>query len=218
VLATTNGGTTWKVQNTGTSSPLRSVWFAEGSSGKIGWAIGGGGFYPDDYGVIVTTTDGGGSWTTQPSNAGNELHAVFFSDVKTGWIVGGYGTVLKTTNGGVTSVESSETERIEPRSHLLGQNYPNPFNPSTTISYDVPRTGMITIRIFDLLGRLVKTLLNDEKSPGTYSIAWNGLDDRGSHLSSGMYFYELKISPMNHEVSNFDLNIHSELKKMILIK
>jgi hypothetical protein len=69
----------------------------------------------------------------------------------------------------------------------LQQNYPNPFNPSTTVSYDLPRTSRVTLSIFDILGREVATLLNGEKPAGRYTVHWDA-----SGVSSGVYFYRLR--------------------------
>lgn len=70
-----------------------------------------------------------------------------------------------------------------PKEYLLGQNYPNPFNPATVISYTIPQSGMVTLKIFDALGREVKTLVNEHKAPERYSVEFDA-----SELSSGFYF------------------------------
>jgi hypothetical protein len=78
-----------------------------------------------------------------------------------------------------------------PCDYSLSQNYPNPFNPSTTIEYALPNSENVKIEIYDLLGRLVKTLVNETKLSGKYSVIWNGEDDRGKAVSSGIYLYRL---------------------------
>ncbi len=83
----------------------------------------------------------------------------------------------------------------------LSQNYPNPFNPSTTINYEIPKSGLVTIKIYDVLGREVETLVNEEKNSGKYKVEFDG-----SKLSSGVYFYKITTN-------NF-----SETKKMLLMK
>ncbi|MCX6174060.1 MAG: T9SS type A sorting domain-containing protein [Ignavibacteriales bacterium] len=83
----------------------------------------------------------------------------------------------------------------------LSQNYPNPFNPTTTIKYDIPKTGFVTISVYDILGREIKILVNEEKNPGHYEIIFNARE-----LSSGIYFYTIRTS-------DFSLS-----KKMILMK
>ncbi|MFZ5947503.1 MAG: T9SS type A sorting domain-containing protein [Stygiobacter sp.] len=88
-----------------------------------------------------------------------------------------------------------------PTETKLFQNYPNPFNPLTTIEYSIPKSSFVTLKVFDLLGSEVATLVNEEKSLGNYKINFNG-----SSLSSGIYFYRLNAD-------NF-----SEAKKFILMK
>lgn len=90
--------------------------------------------------------------------------------------------------------------------YKLNQNYPNPFNPSTTIEYSVQTTDNIQIKIYNSLGQLVKTLVNETKTPGEYSSIWNGKDDNGSLVASGTYFYQVQTKDF---VSS---------KKMILLK
>ena len=88
-----------------------------------------------------------------------------------------------------------------PVSYKLDQNYPNPFNPSTTINYSIPKESIVTLKIFNILGQEVKTLVNGEKSPGSYSIRFDA-----SNLSSGIYFYSLRAGDYN------------QVKKMMLLK
>jgi hypothetical protein len=73
----------------------------------------------------------------------------------------------------------------------LGQNTPNPFRPATTIRFALPSTRDVELRVFDVAGRAVKTLANGPLGPGVHTLQWNGTDDRGSRLSSGVYFYRL---------------------------
>jgi flagellar hook assembly protein FlgD len=74
----------------------------------------------------------------------------------------------------------------------LEQNYPNPFNPKTTIAFSLPTAGKITLEIFDVLGRKVRTLLQDYLPAGDYQAAWDGRNDFGQTLSSGVYIYQLR--------------------------
>ncbi len=84
---------------------------------------------------------------------------------------------------------------------MLEQNYPNPFNPVTSIRYSVGRAqgsgsnnAIVTLKVFDLLGREVKTLVNDRKAPGMHTVQWDGTDDNGRPVPSGVYFYRLMVS------------------------
>ena len=96
-----------------------------------------------------------------------------------------------------------------PKAFALSQNHPNPFNPSTTINYQIPdETGNVafTLNVYDIRGRLVKTLDRGMKSPGYYSSFWDGTDNNGSQVSSGVYFYRFTSSAYN------------ATRKMILLK
>ncbi len=79
-----------------------------------------------------------------------------------------------------------------PKTYSLRQNYPNPFNPVTHISYDILEATNVTIQIYDLLGKMVNTLVNERKEPGVYVTRWNGLDQSGSKVANGVYIYRLK--------------------------
>jgi len=90
--------------------------------------------------------------------------------------------------------------------YVLKQNYPNPFNPFTKIDYDVPETGKITIKVYNIRGQYIKTLINEKKDRGSYYTYWDGTDDKNNKVSSGIYFYQLN-------------SVRStKTKKMILVK
>jgi len=84
-----------------------------------------------------------------------------------------------------------------PKSYRLNQNYPNPFNPSTTIEFDIPDkvedTQDVKLSIYDIRGRLVRTLVDEKKGSGHYSIAWDGIDEKGKQVSSGVYLYRISV-------------------------
>ena len=81
--------------------------------------------------------------------------------------------------------------RRVPKEYSLLQNYPNPFNPTTTIIYSIPKKSHVDIRLYNLLGREVKTLVNEEQEAKYYNILWDGKDNSGAEVSSGMYFYRM---------------------------
>ena len=93
---------------------------------------------------------------------------------------------------GINDVES-ESELI-PSELKLYQNYPNPFNPSTTIEYFLPESSFVNISIFNSAGEEVTTLVNSFQSQGNKSVDWNGIDEKGNSVSSGIYFYRLKTN------------------------
>jgi hypothetical protein len=119
---------------------------------------------------------------------------------------GGYDGSVVTANSYVykfkNTVSGISTENPTiPSAYSISQNYPNPFNPVTKISYALPKSGLVTIRVFDILGREISTLVNDVKLAGTYSVDFNA-----ANLSSGMYFYKIET------------NGFTDIKKMMLIK
>ncbi len=73
----------------------------------------------------------------------------------------------------------------------LSQNVPNPFNPATTISYELNAGGQVDLRVFDLAGRLVRTLVHDSQEAGTHQVLWRGRDQAGRTVAAGVYFYRL---------------------------
>jgi hypothetical protein len=83
------------------------------------------------------------------------------------------------------------TQSAIPKAYRLAQNYPNPFNPSTTIKYDMKDKGLVTVRIYDVAGRLVRTLVNETKDAGAYSAVWDGRNNIGADVASGIYFYKM---------------------------
>jgi len=93
-----------------------------------------------------------------------------------------------------------------PNTFLLSGNYPNPFNPATTIEYTLPRRTYVSLRIFNLLGQNIRTLVNTDQDTGTHTVRWDGRDQFGRAVSSGIYFYQLKTDE------------RVETKKMMLLK
>ena len=91
-----------------------------------------------------------------------------------------------------TITASANGDIMLPDEFALFQNYPNPFNPSTQISFDIPKSEFITLRIFNLLGQDVKTLTNKLMNPGRYTFEWDGKDLLSNDVASGVYFYELR--------------------------
>jgi len=99
-----------------------------------------------------------------------------------------------------------EKPNVFPGSFKLGQNSPNPFNPVTTIEYTVPQRSHVTITIYNILGQELATIVDEEKAAGEYSVVWNGKQEDGKPVSSGVYFYALKTDEL------------VDSKKMLLLK
>ena len=90
-----------------------------------------------------------------------------------------------------TYVEASEVKPEIPDKFELYQNYPNPFNPETSIRFDLPKDSYVTLKVYDVLGREIKTLVSEFKPAGSYLVTWDGKDKYGRKVSSGVYFYRM---------------------------
>jgi hypothetical protein len=104
----------------------------------------------------------------------------------------------------VTSVGGGQPEI--PNTFALMQNYPNPFNPSTTIEFQLPANGNVELKVYDVAGREVATLVNEMRNAGNHRIVWNAVDNQGVKVSSGVYFYRISAGQFN------------QIKKMVLLK
>ncbi|NOQ96989.1 MAG: T9SS type A sorting domain-containing protein [Calditrichae bacterium] len=95
-------------------------------------------------------------------------------------------------------IEDWEQDRL-PRVYELNQNYPNPFNPSTTIRYALPFISEVSLEIYNVLGQRVRVLVSDNKVPGYYETRWDGRNDFGSAVASGIYVYRMVARGSNSE-------------------
>jgi len=167
----------------------------------------------NDYGSallnskIYKTTNGGFNWS-QPCQVNKDagFGFLYFKDINTGYVFGGIGAIMKTTNGG-GFVDVKQISNNIPLKYLLFQNFPNPFNPATVIKFDVPVDSRIrgndrvVLKVYDILGKEVKTLVNENLQAGTYEVTFNG-----SGFASGIYFYTLTAGDFK------------ETKKLVLLK
>jgi photosystem II stability/assembly factor-like uncharacterized protein len=198
VLKTTDGGTNWNiVTNSGINPNDRSktVFFLDANNGWISSKDGNG------FGIIQHTTDGGASWTTQGTplvdpQGGNAIFSICFADAQNGWLTADYGKICRYT--GTTGVENNNNS---PNDFSLMQNYPNPFNPVTKISWQSPAGSHQTVRIYDVLGNEVATLVDEYREAGINEVSFDA-----RNLSSGIYYYRLISGSF------------SETRKMILLK
>lgn len=106
-----------------------------------------------------------------------------------------------------TGIDEDPVSGATPAPNRLFQNAPNPFNPETVIRYSVGSAGAVTIRLFNAAGALVRTLVDRPHASGDYTVRWNGTDDHGRRLSSGVYFYEIQAS-----------NGFRDSRKLVLLK
>lgn len=163
----------------GVSAPSFSVIYACGSSG-----------------LMFKTTDGGDNWILHSVPTSKSLNSIYFFNDTRGFAVGDSGTILFTSNGGVTGIEKGES--TIPDKFQLFQNYPNPFNPSTIISYQLSRKlsgSFVTLKIYNVLGKEVATLVSEEQQTGKHSAIFDATNKNQlttNKLTSGVYYYRLK--------------------------
>ena len=110
----------------------------------------------------------------------------------------------------VTPKDTTRTPE-PPKEFSLYNNFPNPFNPTTTISFDLPKDGFVTLKIYDITGRVVRVLKQEQKSAGAYSVLWDGLDDAGQVVAAGVYLYQIEFTDDSGERM-------VQTKKMSLVK
>jgi photosystem II stability/assembly factor-like uncharacterized protein len=203
IKRTTNGGVNWSWINTGgdvTGYFSRMIWVYGTSTCYLTGEVGSGG-------TIKKSVDNGATWVTQSTAGTTMLYSidlVYVSGTVYAYAIAVNGRVIKLYDI-LTGVES--TDNTVPADYSLSQNFPNPFNPTTKIKYSVPETGHapslqhVILKIYDILGRDVATLVNEEKSAGSYTVELNA-----AKLSSGVYFYKLIAGEF------------IQTKKMLLIK
>jgi 1,4-alpha-glucan branching enzyme len=124
-----------------------------------------------------------------------------------------YTTVLlPTPEGGILNDVHRDKQQVL-KEYNLDQNFPNPFNPSTKIRFRVKENSHVILRIYDVLGRQVKTLVNKEMNNGQYTVNWNGENNSGEKVSSGIYLYRMEGVPLDRQAGNY-----VKTRKMLLLK
>ncbi len=201
IFKTTDAGDNWFFIDS-LRQGLNSIFFINPNTGFT---------CPGGYNILKTT-DGGFNWIQHSISNLYHFNSVYFINNYTGFIAGDDGMIMKTTNGGNVFVNSI-TNNI-PDKFSLYQNYPNPFNPTTKIKFDIGDFplrrgvgGMTSLKIYDLIGKEIATLVNEQLNPGTYEVTFDARQPGlGSNLPSGVYFYQLRTD-------NF-----LQTKKLILLK
>ncbi|MEK9138122.1 MAG: T9SS type A sorting domain-containing protein, partial [Bacteroidota bacterium] len=210
----TDGGATWVLGPASIPYPVLGVWGRPGSPEF--WAIAGTNVY--------YSSNSGTSWSTLPRYGYVGTRQMNHISMETsllrpsGWVVGDNGAIVRFAT--VVQDVDGESE-MRPKRFELQQNYPNPFNPTTEIEYSLPsvssnqakgRDGVgshVTLKVYDLLGREVATLVNEEKPLGTYTATFEA-----SNLASGVYFYRLSVpTSRDGQAGSF-----IDVKKLILLK
>ncbi len=188
LMKTNNGGSNWYFLDTTFTKNIQQNFF---TSQDTGWVFAGN--------KIYKTISGGINWDQQFTYSANFTQPFFLNSL-TGYVLCDNRRILKTTTGGLVSVLSN-TDLTGPEKYFLQQNFPNPFNPSTNLEFEIPELGFVSLKVYDALGKVVRTLVNENRPAGYYNVEFDGSD-----LPSGVYFYRL-------EAGKF-----AETKRMILLK
>ncbi len=185
---TSNGGTKW---NGSVINGTGEIFDVEFLNQDTGWVTG-------CCGRIWQTMDGGTAWSAFESGLNSNITRVnVLHNEKVVYAMGTNNALLRLDL--VTSVKEHELEL--PTNFYLAQNYPNPFNPATNIRFEIRDLGLVTLKVFDVLGREIATLINELKQPGSYEFEWNA-----EGVSSGVYIYQIQMTGF------------IQTKKMILIR
>ncbi|MFA7360925.1 MAG: T9SS type A sorting domain-containing protein [Candidatus Kapaibacterium sp.] len=185
---TTNSGTNWSAL----ASPLATSVGGITGTGNEWWVA------PQSTAIYYSSNNGTVWSTAYTAPDGLYRHITKARTGNTIWAVRSNGKISRygTPITGITVVGSEI-----PSSYAVSQNFPNPFNPTTKINFALPKSGLVTMKVYDILGKEVATLVNEVKNAGSYTVDFNA-----SNLTSGMYFYKVSV------------NGFSEVKKMMLIK
>jgi len=149
---------------------------------------------------IYKSTNRGINWEKEQMKYNSNISDIRFVNDSSGLAVGDYGKIIKYGRYKVVSTIKNDYPYL-PKNYALYQNYPNPFNPSTIIRYSIPKTCYVLLKVYNILGKEVATLVNQEKTTGNYEINFYA-----NNLSSGVYFYRI-------QAGNF-----TDTKKFVLLR
>ena len=174
VFLSTNNGSNWNAVNTDLTNKVVTAMTIQGTNLFVG----------TDGGGVFLSTNNGTNWTGINTGLSNKrLHAMI---IHGGTIFAGTagGGIWKRSLSQITSVESMLNNF--PANFTLQQNYPNPFNPSTQITYSIPKLSNVSIKVYDILGQEIATIVNDKKLKDLYTLRWDA-----QNVPTGLYFYRL---------------------------
>ena len=194
IFYTSNGGNNWQPGIVPDFDRINTAYFISPDSGMVA----------GDNGKVRFTINGGATWVEDTSVSkltSNNINQILIIDTSIAVLVGDGGTVIFVARDS-TALTSVDTYDEIVAEYQLYHNYPNPFNPSTIIEYSLPQYGYVTLKLYDMLGREIATLVNEEKSAGNYKFEFNA-----GGLASGIYYYHITVG-----------NEFVETRKMVLLR
>jgi hypothetical protein len=205
---TTDGGKTWSVNYISVEDPAAIRLKIQKGTSNV-WAQGDYGLQAVNY-TLLYSSNFGSTWSRQTGNFPFYMMAGFSISGSVVWAGGcNYLIMRNTTPYVITSVSTPTNHPSVPASCELSQNYPNPFNPSTTIKYELPRAAQVKLIVYNTLGEIVTTLVNEQKPAGDYTVQFDG-----SGLASGVYFYRLQA----RQISGWQAGNFVQTKKFVLLR
>ncbi len=203
IFRTTDGGANWNLlANTDqyfasefAAADASTLWMAGSEDGSIA--------------NFFISTDGGANWQEELTTS------LTFQDLAllpngTGWGINFQGILKR--NSSLVSIDDDVSVNL-PATITLHQNYPNPFNPETTIEFEFSETSDVRLTVYNLLGQQVRVLVDQRQAPGFHRVQWDGRDNAGETVSSGIYFYRLEAQPVLGSGA-----VLEETRRMILLK
>lgn len=185
-MKTTDGGTNWAASTFPGSSSINCI----AGTGSTFWIS-------RNNLAIYKTSNAGENWTTDYTSPQIVLDIAIARTGNRLWAVGLNGSISRSEGAvSINNISSNVPDR-----YSLSQNYPNPFNPSSKIQFDITKADFVSLKVYNTLGQEVSKLVNENLSPGTYEVTFDG-----AGLNSGIYFYTLRIGEF------------TETKKMVLVK
>lgn len=201
IARTTDGGNTWNTVNIGTGLSGNTI---------IKWVPGTNVVYIlGSNGAVKRSTDNGLNWVSIETAGITGLSHFDFNKINNiicGYAVSSNGSVIKLADSVLVLTNAGSNSSVIPSEFRLYQNYPNPFNPVTIIKFDIPQNGVVNLKVYDISGKEVATLINEYLVAGTHEVPFSISQFSNNYLSSGVYFCKI-------ETGSF-----TDIKRMMLVK
>ncbi len=195
------GSTTWEPVNLGLES-LFVNYLAHTEGGDLLAGTDGAGFF--------LSRDQGDHWQAENEGLTNLQVLSLYVNPNGDFFAGTYGSGVFRSREAITAVD---VRQVSPTRFALGQNFPNPFNPETRIEFTIPAAAQVTLKVYNLLGQEVRTLVDGPLAAGSRSIVWDGRNHLGADVGSGLYVYRINVTPGSPDSLPFQQD-----RKMLLVR